>query len=90
MEASFWSQDDIWKQDKPVDEELKLIIMDDKIEAKVLSLFKEWKELEKISRRKIRCEKDFFKMPSRMQKISSGMTPALLAGRRTMHICRSR
>ena len=44
-----------------VDEAMKLIIMDDKIESKELSLFKEWKELEKTSKRKERCEKDFFK-----------------------------
>ena len=50
------------EHDKHADEALKLIVMDDKIEAKVLSIFKEWKELEKTSRRKDRCEKDYFKM----------------------------
>ena len=55
-----------------VDEAMKLIIMDNKIESKVLSLFKEWKELEKTSKRKDRCEKDFFK-----QKVATFQTDKL-------------
>ena len=51
-------------EDVIVDEAMKLIIMDNKIESKVL--------LEKTRKRKDRCEKDFFK-----QKVATFQTDKL-------------
>ena len=40
----------------------KLVIMDNKIDAMILALHKEWLDLERTTRRKDRCKKEFFKL----------------------------
>ena len=47
-----------YDEDKAVQEDKKIIINDQHLREKVISLWKEWKELERTSRREDRAQKE--------------------------------